>query len=229
MLRKPGYLAALLMIVLLAACGSQQGQQTAPPQAITGDGLQNIEQRTPTPTIAIPRQITTPTPTPIPALPTPTVIPGSGSGAAPYGPPPALTAEEIQLTQKLFAQINSDRAARGLYPFTWNATLAGGARLHSWNMYHCGFSHTCPDGRTQCQRIADEGFAGYTDCAENIALAGPSNPPWNNVYAVQESMINEPPSGLHRIHLTSTTLRKIGVGVYVAPNGWVWFTEDMVS
>jgi len=232
-LRKFGYLAALLIIVLLAACGAQQGQQTVPPQAITGDGLQHIEQRTPTPTVAIPRQVTTPTPTPTPrptpALPTPPVIPGSGSGVAPYGPPPPLTAEEIQLTQKLFAQINSDRAARGLYPFTWNVTLAGGARLHSWNMYHCGFSHTCPDGRTQCQRIADEGFAGYADCGECIGLAGPSNPPWDNVYAVQESMMNEGPTGWHYIHLTSTTLHRAGVGIYVDPYGWVWFTEDLVS
>ncbi len=227
--RKAWYLAALLTTALLVACGSQQGQQTAPPQAITSDGLQHIEQRTPTPTVSIPRQVITSTPTPIPALPPPTVIPGSGSGAAPYGPPPPLTAEEIQLTQKLFALINSDRAARSLYPFTWNDTLAGGARLHSWNMYHCGFSHTCPDGRTQNQRIADEGFAGYTDCGENIGLAGPSNPAWNNVYAVQESMMNEGSTGWHFIHLTSTTLHKVGVGIYVAPNGWVWFTEDLVS
>jgi uncharacterized protein YkwD len=140
-----------------------------------------------------------------------------------------LTAEEIQLTQQLFALINHDRAALGLYPFVWNNTLAGGAGLHSWNMAHCGFSHTCPDGRTQNQRIADEGFAGFTDCGENIGLAGPSSPAWANVSAVQESMMNEPPTGWHRIHLTSTTLHRIGIGIFVDSSGWVWFTEDMVS
>ncbi len=140
-----------------------------------------------------------------------------------------MTAEEIQLTQKLFAQINSDRAARGLYPFVWNATLAGGARLHAWNMDHCGFSHTCPDGLDQCQRIANEGFAGYTDCGENIGEAGPYPDAWGGVYNVQEGMINEPPTGWHRIHLTSTTLHKVGVGVFVEPNGWILFTEDLVS
>jgi uncharacterized protein YkwD len=129
----------------------------------------------------------------------------------------------------LFNLINHDREVRGLYPFVWNATLAGGARLHSWNMYHCGFSHTCPDGLNQCSRIANEGFAGFTDCGENIGLAGPSNPPWANIYAVQESMVNEPPTGWHRIHLTSTTLHRIGVGLYIDPNGWVWFTQDMLS
>jgi len=48
------------------------------------------------------------------------------------------------------------------------------------------------------------------------------------VYAVQESMINEGVNGWHYIHLTSTTLHRIGVGIYVS-NGWAWFTEDMVS
>lgn len=222
------YLTGLLLVVFLAACGQQQGSQTPPTQPMTSDSVHSEQRPTPTPPLSIPRQVATPTPTADIPSPPPT-IPSTGSGPAPYGPPPPLTAEELQLTQQLFALINSDRAARGLYPFVWNSTLAGGARLHSWNMVHCGFSHTCPDGRTQNQRIADEGFAGFTDCGENIGLAGPYPTPWGGVYAVQESMINEPPTGWHRIHLTSTTLHKIGVGIYVASNGWIWFTEDMVS
>ena len=122
-----------------------------------------------------------------------------------------------------------DRAVRGLYPFIWNTTLAGGARLHSWNMTHCGFSHTCPDGLNQCTRIANEGFAGFTDCGENIGLAGPYPTPWGGVYNVQESMMNEGSTGWHFIHLTSKTLHRIGVGIFVDSRGWIWFTEDMVS
>ena len=229
------YILSLVLIVLLAACGAGQSSHITQVQPITADSLNIAQHPTPTTSIAIPRQIATivatpPThtnPTGTTGAP-PTTIPGSGIGPAPYGLPPALTAEEIQLTQQLFALINHDRAVRGLYAFVWNATLAGGARLHSWNMVHCGFSHTCPDGLDQCVRIANEGFAGFTDCGECIGLAGPSTPPWNNVYAVQESMINEGPTGCHFIHLTSTTLHRIGVGIYVS-NGWVWFTEDMVS
>jgi len=148
--------------------------------------------------------------------------------SAPYGPPPVST-EAQQLVQQLFQLINHDRAACGLPPFSWNATLAAGALLHSWNMYHCGFSHTCPDGSTPYQRIANEGFAGYSDCGENIGLAGPYPTAWGGVYAVQESMAHEPLGGWHRIHLFSTTLHQIGIGVYVAPNGWLWFTEDMAN
>jgi len=225
------YILSFVLIVLLSACGAGQSSHITQVQPFTADSLNIAQHPTPTVSIAIPRQVATPTATThtYPAGAPPTTIPGSGTGPAPYGPPPPLTAEEIQLTQQLFTLINHDRAIRGLYSFTWNATLAGGARLHSWNMVHCGFSHTCPDGLNQCVRIANEGFAGFTDCGENIGLAGPSSPPWNNVYAVQESMMNEGPGGWHFIHLTSTTLHRIGVGIYVDAYGWVWFTEDMVS
>jgi len=233
--RKFCYLTGLCLMVLLAGCASGQKNQAATGQALTGDSLNIQQQPLPSPTMSISRHLITPTPSPTspPQInqptPTPTVIPGSGYGPTPYGEPPPLTAEELQLTQQLFDLINHDRAVRGLYAFVWNTTLAGGARLHSWNMFHCGFSHTCPDGLNQCARIANEGFTGFTDCGENIGLAGPSNPPWLHVYQVQESMMNEGPSGWHYIHLTSTTLHHIGVGIYVDPNGWVWFTEDMLS
>lgn len=231
MSRKLWSLFGLLLIgFLVAACGTSQNNSQSsklvPSQPLFVDAV-HTEQRSPATQVVIPSQLATPTPKPTPTSP-PVTIPG-GNVEAPYGPPPAMSAEETQLTQMLFAQMNTDRAARGLYAFVWNTTLAAGARLHSWNMYHCGFSHTCPTGEDQCTRIGNEGFAGYTDCGECIGLAGPSNPPWTNVYAVQESMINEPPTGWHRIHLTSTTLHRVGVGIYVAPNGWVWFTEDMVS
>ena len=233
--RKLWYLLSLLLMLMLSACGAsgENSGQVVTMQPLSADSINVVQNPTPTPALTIQQQ-RAPTPIPtkssqkIPQGTPPPYIPGSGSGYAPYGQPPAMTSEETQLTQQLFAQINHDRAVRGLYPFVWNTTLAGGARLHSWNMFHCGFSHTCPDGVDQCVRIAREGFS-FTDCGECIGLAGPSNPPWSNVYAVQESMMNEGPSGWHFIHLTSTTLHRIGVGIYVDPNGWVWFTEDMVS
>ncbi len=229
--RKPLYCISLLLVLLLSACGSQRSSAVLPSQPLTSDGVISVEQHpTPTPALQIPSQITTPTPVPTkPPTSPPGNIPPTGSGVAPYGPPPPMTSEEIQLTQQLFQLINQNRASIGLYPFVWNDTLAAGARLHSWNMIHCGFSHTCPDGEDQCTRIANEGFAGYTDCGENIGLAGPYPTPWGGVYNVQESMWNEPPSGWHRIHLTSTTLHRIGVGLVVDSRGWLWFTEDMVS
>ena len=230
--------------VLFSACGQQTAKQLTSPSPLLSNSLQTNTTPTATPApiqITVKRQEMAPTatpapkpqPTPAPTTPpqpgAPTNIPNTGTGAAPYGPPPPMTAEEVQLTQQLFTLINSDRAIRGLYAYSWNATLAGGARLHSWNMYHCGFSHTCPDGRSQCQRIADEGFAGYTDCGECIGWAGPFPTAYDGMHSVQESMVDEPPTGWHRIHLLSTTLHRVGVGIYVDPTGYLWFTEDLVS
>ena len=249
-------LLCLALLVLLAACGSETASQSLSSSNIAGDSLNHSGlAQSPTPTPAsvpipvIPSQKATPTPVPtsvphVSATNTPTPPPVSncvtysnattrvpaknGTLAAPYGPAP-VTAEAQQITQQLFQLINSDRAACGLPSFAWNATLASGALLHSWNMAHCGFSHTCPDGSTPYQRIANEGFAGRSDCGENIGLAGPYPTPWAGVSSVQESMAHEPLGGWHRIHLFSTTLHQIGIGIYVAANGWLWFTEDIVS
>ena len=233
--RKCWFFVELLLMTLLSACGSssQEPQRLVPAQPIVSDAVHVQSKPGSTPPISVVRQVATPTPTPVPPTPTPvappTNIANGGSGPAPYGQPPAMTAEEVQLTQQLFELINHDRAVRGLYPFIWNNTLAGGARLHSWNMIHCGFSHTCPDGLEQCTRIANEGFAGFTDCGECIGLAGPYPTAWGGVYRVQESMMNEGPTGWHFIHLTSRTLHSIGVGITLDARGWIWFTEDMVS
>lgn len=224
--RKVWYLVGLLIIVLIAACKAGQTNQSTHKQGITSEAV-NIQESVDS--ISVPVQIAKPISRAIPAGPQPPgTVPGTGPGAAPYGRPPAVTSEELSLTQQLFTLINHDRAVRGLYAFSWNDTLAGGARLHAWNMVHCGFSHYCPDGHSPCQRISDEGIS-YTDCGENIAEAGPYPSAWGGVYRVQESMINESPSGWHRIHLTSRTLHRVGVGIYVDHGGSIWFVEDLAS
>jgi Cysteine-rich secretory protein family len=159
---------------------------------------------------------------------------GSVPLLAPWGSPP-ITTNSTAIERYLFNQINHDRAIRGLYLYSWNPTLANGARLHSWNMYHCGFSHSCPDGDTAfgCMRITYE-FPQNNDCGEAISSTLGDGTLANEeakIGSIQEGMVNEPdsPSSWHRIHLTSQTLHSIGVGVYISPAGWVYVTEDMVS
>jgi uncharacterized protein YkwD len=153
---------------------------------------------------------------------------------APWGPPP-ITTNSTTIEWYLFNQINRDRAIRGLYLYSWDATLANGARLHSWNMAHCGFSHSCPDGDNNfgCMRITQE-FPQNNDCGECISSTGSNGTLANEeagIGSIQEGMVNEPdnPNSWHRIHLTSQTLHSVGVGVYVSPSGWIYATEDMVS
>jgi uncharacterized protein YkwD len=153
---------------------------------------------------------------------------------APWGSPP-ITANSAAIEKYLLNKINYDRAIRGLSLYRWNPTLANGARLHSWNMANCGFSHSCPDGDYHfgCMRITQE-FPHNNDCGECISATGSNGTLRNEeagIGSIQESMVNEPDSSgsWHRIHLTSQTLHSIGVGVYVSPGGWVYATEDMVS
>jgi len=159
---------------------------------------------------------------------------GSVPLLAPWGPPP-VTTNSTAIEWYLFNQINHDRAIRGLYLYSWNATLANGARLHSWNMAHCGFSHSCPDGDNAfgCMRITYE-FPHNNDCGECISSTvgnGTLASEESAIGSIQEGMVNEPdsPNSWHRIHLTSQTLHSVGVGVYVTPGGWIYATEDMVS
>lgn len=234
----------LSLVVLLAACSSPVDSQQVPTHPLTSDALSHggpeeniLPTPTPTPGMSIPAQKLTPTPKPgqgqgssssgcVAFSHSTTHVPAKNGGlAAPYGSAPN-TSQGQQFANELFQLINHDRAACGLPAFTWNATLAHGALLHSWNMSHCGFSHTCPDGMAQCQRIANEGFAGGTDCGECIGGTGGS---WASISIIQEGMEHEPVTGWHRIHLFSTTLHYIGIGVYIDSSGYIWFTEDLAS
>ena len=159
---------------------------------------------------------------------------GSVPLLSPWGSPP-ITANSTAIEWYLFNLINRDRASRGLYLYSWNPTLANGARLHSWNMAHCGFSHSCPDGDSAfgCMRITHE-FPQNNDCGEAISSTGSNGTLASEeagIGSIQESMVNEPdsPGSWHRIHLTSQTLHSVGVGVYITSGGWVYVTEDMVS
>ncbi|SRR6266852_2504101 len=70
----------------------------------------------------------------------------------------------------------------------------------------------------------------YTDCGENIANARPYPSAWAGVYNVQESMIKEPSTtGQYHSHLTSKTLHRMDIGVYIDGRGMVWFFEDMTK
>ena len=221
--RKFGYLLVLFMAILLAACGSaptQQGTQGSRPGATTAT--------TPTALMASPVVIAghkaTPTAAPTrPPKPKQTPPPGNSSG------PPPTSSQESQLTQRLFALINSDRAKQGLPAYTWNATMANGARLHSWNMAHCGLSHACPGEPAPCQRVSNEGIQ-WTACGENVGYTSPSPDAWTAVQGIERAMLNEqPPNDGHRRNLLSTAYHRVGVGIYIDSKGLIWITEDFAS
>jgi uncharacterized protein YkwD len=202
------------------------GMGAATPISITGHGEAPA---TPSPTV---RGRTTPSPSPASgrsgsaATPIPTLAP---VGSGPYGTPPAETSQESQLRLQLFVLINHDRASQGLPAYTLDGTLSAGARLHSWNMAHCGLSHACPGEADPCDRISAEGIT-WSVCGENVGYASASPDAWSGVQLIENSMLNEqPPNDGHRRNLLSSAFHQIGVGIYLDSQGYVWVTEDFTN
>ncbi len=171
---------------------------------------------------------TTPTKTPTKVKPTPTKTTGGGGTTGNGG----TTSPTAQLEQKLFAQINADRAAQGLPAYTLNTTLSNGARQHSVAMTQpgCGLSHQCPGEPNLAQRITNEGIQWMT-CGENAGYTSPYPDAWTAVQQnIEGGMLKEqPPNDGHRKNLLSTAFHQIGIGIVIDSQGIVWVTEDFTN
>src|SRR5438132_6754801 len=124
----------------------------------------------------------------------------SNNSNTPSGTPSPTTEQATQLEQQLFALINKDRAAQaGLYPYTFDATLATGARAHSVKMAACGLTHACPNEPDPCQRVSNEGVT-WTSCGENVGYTSPYPTAWEAVEKIEQAMLDEPPPAGHRMN-----------------------------
>lgn len=158
--------------------------------------------------------------TPQASNPTPTGSSGISTGG---------TAAESQVTQQLFALINSDRAAQRLPAYSWNTTLANGARQHSIKMTQCGLSHACSGEPNPCQRVLNEGI-NYMACGENVGYSSPNPDAFGGARVIEQSMLAEqPPNDGHRKNLLSSTFHQAGVGIVIDAQGLVWITEDFTN
>jgi len=163
-------------------------------------------------------------------LPTATPIPQAVAAAAPVAPadtppaptdapvvatvsPPVLPADVAGFPADIFRLVNAERAAFGLAPLTWNATLARAAQLHADDCYARGWcGHTGSDGSTMKERIIRQGYdpVRWSEC---WAWYGTPE------MAVAMWMDEVPPNDPHRRTILSTWLTEVGVGVVPAANG----------
>ncbi len=186
-----------------------------------------------------------PTPTPLPpptATPVPTLAPtatetpspeeGEGSGEetpTPTAPAPDPTEAPVEpppgddmaaLAAEIFRLINVERAAYGLAPLSYNATLARAAQLHAEDCYERGWcGHTGSDGSTMKERIIRAGYdpARWSECWA-----------WHRTpaKAVFAWMDEVPPNDPHRRTLLSTWLTEVGVGVMPGNGHGYYFIAD---
>jgi uncharacterized protein YkwD len=143
------------------------------------------------------------------------------------------TAEEQQLAQQLFKQINQDRAANGLPSLAWEPRLERSARQHDLVMaVGCGLMHQCPNEPDLGTRISNQGVQ-WQMVGENIGEGGPvytNSDAWNMVLMLHQGMMAEkPPDDGHRRNLLSSDFHRIGISIYIDAHNTLWLTEDFAN
>ncbi len=167
----------------------------------------------PAPTAAPPTSTDPPeaSPTEEPPLPTATPQP------APPPPPGEELTAWVQLT---FDLVNAERAAHGLPPYTYNATLAYSAQLHAADCQQRGYcSHTGSDGSSIRERILRVGYpaAGWAECF--VSSRDPAA-------AVGWWMDEVPPNDWHRRTILSEWLTEIGIAIVSNDRGSYYFIAN---
>jgi len=156
-----------------------------------------------------------------------------GTPVATTGSQAQGTAEEQQLAQRLFKQINQDRGANNLSPLAWEPRLERSARQHDLVMAAgCGLMHQCPNEPDLGTRISNVGVQWQT-VGENIGEGGPvssNDAAWNIVSMIHQGMMAEkPPDDGHRRNLLSKDFHRIGISIYIDAKNTLWLTEDFAN
>lgn len=124
------------------------------------------------------------------------------------------------LEKQAFDLLNSQRAAKSLPALAWNDDVARIARLHSENMAkYKFFSHTGLDGSMVNDRADLCGVSKWRAIGENIAFnRGYAKPA---EFAVDRWMR----STAHRENILNDRWTESGVGVALAEDGSIYFTQ----
>jgi len=146
---------------------------------------------------------------------------GRSAAFSPSSPPPApgscttnvggaATDREAAIAAEYFARLNEERAARGLHALAWDGGLADHARAWSVEMQASNsFRHS----------NLNPLLGTYSAAAENIARGG------RGVTAGAVHLAWMKSDG-HRHNILAPNLDVIGIGVYCAPDGSLWATQQ---
>ncbi len=154
----------------------------------------------------------------------PTVQPTQAPTATP-APTKVPSMDEDYTTDGLSMQeqnawnlLNADRAANGLSPLPLDAELSAIARKKSEDMRDQGyFSHTSPTYGKPAEMLTAFGYA-FQSVGENIAHHA-------TVEKAQAAFLS---SSGHRQNMLSSSWTKVGIGVCLDANGFVYVTQLFV-
>ncbi|MGY1915953.1 CAP domain-containing protein [Blastococcus sp. SYSU DS0973] len=141
----------------------------------------------------------------------------TGTAPEPDEPPSAGDAAdpEERIAREIFDRVNDERRARDLEPVAWNEELAEVARDWSAAMAERGvLEHQ--DVREVLSREALSGFSGL---GENIFTASGPVP-------AGVAHVGWMRSDGHRVNVLNPGWNRLGVGVFCAPDGSVWATQE---
>lgn len=119
-----------------------------------------------------------------------------------------------EYAKKVVNLVNEERKKAGVNTVDIDIKLTNAANVRSKEIVS-NFSHTRPDGTSFYTAIKEQGFS-YRGCGENIAW-GQKSPD-----EVMNAWMN---SDGHRSNILNSKYTKIGVGVYEAPNGRIYWTQ----
>jgi len=121
----------------------------------------------------------------------------------------APTSKTSAAATDLFNRLNDERRARGLAPLTWDPYLAAYATGWSRTMGHSDMHHS----------VIGNLLGPYNYVGENIAMDSAGVP----ASAIHKNWMY---SQDHRDNILAPGFQRVGIGVYCAPNGSIWATED---
>ena len=143
---------------------------------------------------------------------------------APASPAPAASSNIASLERRAFDLINAQRRSRGQQPLAWDAELARLARSHSEKMARSDvFDHTEVGGVTMVDRARAQGIRGWSALGENIAYNQGYDDP--AAFVAERWMI----SYKHRENLLNSRWTRSAIGVAIASDGRVFFTQVFIA
>ena len=155
----------------------------------------------------------------LPATSRPRRVVGAKAGA---GGPSLREATDIE--RRAFDMTNTVRLQSNLAPLTWDPELCRMARMHSENMVRRGFfSHETPDGLHLKDRALAAGIVHFQVLGENIAYNQGFDDP--GAFTVGRWML----SPGHRANILSPEFHQSAIGVFVAPDGTVYLTQEFIA
>jgi uncharacterized protein YkwD len=110
--------------------------------------------------------------------------------------------------------VNVERAKEGLSALTTNSTLTSAGNVRAKEIVQ-SFSHTRPNGTSPFTVFSELGIS-YQAAGENIAY-GQRTP-----QEVVTGWMNSPG---HRANIMNANFGKVGIGVYKASNGNIYWTQ----